>query len=101
MEIIQSILGEDEGNFTLLEEPSETALGSFHVRIAPNCGMELAGCFIELVMTYLDVDSTEMYYEILPDSAEGLTHAQLDDLQYEIGVNKCEGASTAEIISQI
>ena len=29
MEIIQSILGADDGNFIVTEEPSETTLGSF------------------------------------------------------------------------
>ena len=101
MEIIQSILGADEGNFTVTEEPSETTLGSFHVRVAPNCGMEIAGCFIELEMTYLDLDSTELHFEILPDRAEGLTDEQLEELQYEISQNRCEGASTIEVISHI
>ena len=102
MDIIQSILGQDEGNFTVLEEPSETALGQFRVRIDPYCGMELAGCFIELEITYLEVDSTEMIYEILPDSAEGLTDEQLDDLQYELSQNMIEGMSSSiEIISAV
>ena len=73
IEKIQSLYGQEEGNFTITEEPSESTLGSFRVRIGPNCGMEIKGCFVELEMNYLDLDSAEMYIEVLPEQSEGLT----------------------------
>ena len=42
MESISATQGEE--NFEQLHEPSETQVGSFRVRIEPNCGMEVAGC---------------------------------------------------------
>lgn len=47
MEIVESIIG-DDGNFTVVETPSETECGQFRVQIEPNCGMDLSGCNIEI-----------------------------------------------------
>ena len=95
MEVIQSILGgADERSFVVKEEPSETELGSFRVCIAPHCGMEIAGCSVELEMTYMDLDTTEMRFEVLHDRAEGLSDEQLEGLQDEISQCQREGAST-------
>lgn len=50
MERIKGML--DEGCLTVLEEPSQTEVGSFRARISPKCSMEIPGCFVELEMQY-------------------------------------------------
>ena len=68
MEIINSLYGQDD-NYTMIVEPSATETGSFSLRIEPNCGTETVGCSIEMQMTYQDVESMDLMYEINFDSA--------------------------------
>ena len=98
MEIIQSLLS-DESHFTVIEEPDETQVGSFRIRLSPNCGMELAGCFIELEMSYLEVESMENYIQILPETAEGLTSEQIEELdEFIMKKRNDESCTASEII---
>ena len=67
---------------TILEEPTDSQPGSYRVRLGPDCGMDIAGCFIEVEMRWLEVDTMEMYYEVLTETAEGLSDEQIEELQY-------------------
>ena len=55
MEIISSIYGAE--SLTDMEQPSETELGSFTVRVEPNCGTDVIGCSVELTFYYQSEDS--------------------------------------------
>ena len=68
----------------MIEQPTKNQKGAIRVRIMPNCGMETAGCSVELQIFYVDFDSTEVCYELQPESAIGLTNEQLDSLQIAI-----------------
>ena len=84
MEIISSFIG-IESHFTVVEEPSETATGQFHVLIEPNCGMDIAGCSMEIQVTYRDLDSQQnIDYEILNDADTGLTPIGLTSDQINV-----------------
>ena len=84
-----------------MQEPSETQEGSFRVRIEPNCGMQLAGCFINLELSYKSLEAMEMTYNILEDTAIGLTNEQLEYLHWYIDSLKSQGDSPAQIIDQV
>jgi len=99
MEVIRSYVTDE--NFTVLTEPSEELPGAFQVRLMPHCGMETAGCFVELVMSYLDTDSTEMAYEVLLETAVGLTNEQLEKLQDAIAVLREEKQSNSDVVTEI
>ena len=62
---------------------AEDVLGSFIVRLDPNCGEEEAGCQVDLKVQYRDV-FPQADYEILEDTADGLTEDQLSGLQMEL-----------------
>ena len=86
MEVVQSLVNDgDDGNFNYIEMPSETEPGSFRVLLRPNCGADLAGCFIEMNFNYTSVHSaTDIEYELLLDTAVGLNNEQIERLQYEV-----------------
>ena len=48
--------------------------------------MDIAGCFIEVEMRWLEVDTMEMYYEVLTETAEGLSDEQIEELQYQVSL---------------
>ena len=98
MEIIQAMVG-DQDHFTEIEAPSESEYGQFKVFIEPNCGMDLSGCNIEIQMTYMDLDSQEnIRYEILEQTAVGLTDEQVSSLQLELEGMHASGLSSQEIV---
>ena len=66
MEVLKSLVhdGENE-NFNYIEMPTETEPGSFSVLLRPNCGADLAGCFIEMNFNYTSVHSAiDIDYEV-------------------------------------
>ena len=74
MEVVKSLVDDGENvYFNYVEMPSETEPGSFRVLLRPNCGADLAGCFIEMNFNYTSVHSAiDIEYELLPDTAVGL-----------------------------
>lgn len=60
--------------------------------------MEVAGCSIKLVMTYETCDTTDMYYELETESADGLTSEQICVLKEELEDMVLNGLTYAEII---
>ena len=81
MERISSMFHE---SFEVVEEPTEEQLGQFRVRIEPHCGMDVAGCSVLLLASYMQLDNQELFYEIVPDEVVGLTDEQVDELNYSI-----------------
>ena len=82
--------------------PSETEPGAFRVLLRPNCGADLAGCFIEMNFNYVSVSSAiDIEYEVLPDTAVGLTADQIESLQYEVIRAKEVGCTSMEMIDMI
>ena len=53
------------------------------MRLDPNCGEEEAGCQVDLKVQYRDI-FPQADYEILEDTADGLTEDQLSGLQMEL-----------------
>ena len=103
MVVIQSVVDDGENvYFNYVEMPSETEPGSFRVQLRPNCGADLAVCFIEMNFNYTSVHSAiEIEYEVLPDTAVGLDNDQIERLQYEIIKAKELGCTNMEMIDVI
>ena len=103
MEVVKSLVDDGEnGNFNYVEMPSETEPGSFRVLLRPNCGADLAGCFIEMNFNYMSVSSAiDIEYEVLPDTAVGLIPEQIERLQYEVIREKELGCTNMEMIDVI
>ena len=76
-------------------------MGQFKVRIMPPCGMDVAGCSVELLASYIHLDSQELFFEILPDEIVGLTDEQVDELSYEIQTRKSDDAIALEVIDSV
>ena len=70
-------------NFVVLEEPTDDTPGSFSVKLVPNCGEEEAGCSVGLRVSYKE-DYPEADYEIMEDTADGLTEEHVAGLQGEL-----------------
>ena len=62
IDILTSLYGEN--NVTVLQPATENQVGSMLVRLEPHSGMEVAGCSIELLMSYTECDSTDLYYSL-------------------------------------
>ena len=103
MVVIQSVVDDGENvYFNYVEMPSETEPGSFRVLLRPNCGADLAGCFIEMNFNYTSVHSAiDIEYEVLPDTAVGLDNDQIERLQYEVIKAKELGCTNMEMIDVI
>ena len=71
------------------------------MRLDPNCGEEEAGCQVDLKVQYRDV-FPQADYEILEDTADGLTEDQLSGLQIELECQlKNEIESSYDIITAL
>lgn len=64
-----------ETNFSVIQDPDETTPGVFQVVIYPNCGNDTAGCHVDLKLSYQRTPSSVMSFEVLPETAVGLTDA--------------------------
>ena len=100
IEIVKSLLA-DEECFEEIEMPSEEHAGQFIVKMLPYCGTEVAGCLVEMKISFLDVDSVELSYELLQDKAAGLSYEQLEDLQNEMTFSQEASESVYEMINRI
>lgn len=63
--------------------------------------MEVAGCSIKLLMTYETCDTTDMYFELESESADGLTSEQIISLKEELFEMQSNNLTYAEIIDGI
>ena len=79
IDVLQNLIDD----FKILEPPTEDVLGSFKVPLVPNCGDEEAGCQVDLMVRYRE-EFPEADYEILEETAEGLSDDQLSGLQMEL-----------------
>ena len=67
----------------VLEEATEDTPGSFQLKLVPNCGEEEPGCSIELRVQYRE-EYPDADYDLVEDTADGLTAEQLAGLQGEL-----------------
>lgn len=71
-------------NLVVLKEPQEDTPGEFQLIVKPAVGMGTTGCQVALKLSFVSTYSEEMLYEVLQDTAVGLTAEQLQELTDQI-----------------